>query len=251
VRELLVEMSVDLQAARALTYFTSFNVDLEIGTARSLEGGPAVDEAERRRLQQEGRRLKRINAMLTPMSKYFASEVSMRVANSAVAVLGGSGYMRDYPIERHLRDSRITTIYEGTSQLQVVAALSGVVSGLAHSLIEELLNRAWPEPAAPHAEQVRLGLALLDEAVEFAKQARGNAYLDLYGRKLVDMACTLVIAALLCEHAAAGERKLPVVKRWLSVKMPELRMNRDLVCSGDEAVLGEFEALAGAFTPAL
>jgi hypothetical protein len=182
------------------------------------------------------------------MSKYFASEMSMRAANSAVAVLGGSGYMKDYPIERHLRDSRITTIYEGTSQLQVVAALSGVVSGLARSLIEELLKRSWPKPVAPYAEQVRLGLALLDEAVEFAKQAGGNAYLDLYGRKLVDMACTLIIAALLCEHATAGERKLALVKRWVSVKMPELRMNRDLVCSGDEAVLGQFEALAGGST---
>ena len=55
--------------------------------------------------------------MLTPMSKYYASEMSMRVANDADPVLGGSGYMKDYPAERHLRDARITTIYEGTSQL--------------------------------------------------------------------------------------------------------------------------------------
>src|SRR5512136_3500003 len=85
VRELLVDMSVDLQAARALTYHASFSVDLETGTARAIEGRAAGDE-DGRRLQQEARWLKRVNAMLTPMSKYLASEMSMRVANGAVAV---------------------------------------------------------------------------------------------------------------------------------------------------------------------
>ncbi len=245
VRELLVDMSVDLQAARALTYYTSFCVDLEVGALRKLEGGEHQAEGDRSRLQQEARRLKRVNGMLTPMSKYYASEMSMRVANSAIAVLGGSGYMKDYPVERLLRDSRITTIYEGTSQLQVVAALGGVTSGLAHALVEELLNREWPQPVVEQVDQVRGGLALLDEAVAFAKGQRGTGYLELYGRKIVDMACTLVIAALLCGYAAVSERKLAVAQRFLATKLPELRMNMELVCSGDEAVITGFEALAG------
>jgi alkylation response protein AidB-like acyl-CoA dehydrogenase len=245
VRELLVDMSVDLQAARALTYHTSFCVDLEVGALRKLEGGEHHAEGDRSRLQQEARRLKRVNGMLTPMSKYYASEMSMRVANSAIAVLGGSGYMKDYPVERLLRDSRITTIYEGTSQLQVVAAVGGVISGLAHALVEELLNQAWPQPVVEQVDQVRGGLALLDEAVAFAKGQRGTGYLELYGRKIVDMACTLVIAGLLCGYAAVSERKLAVAQRFLATKLPELRMNMDLVCSGDEAVITRFEALAG------
>jgi alkylation response protein AidB-like acyl-CoA dehydrogenase len=250
VRELLVDMSVDLQAARALTYFTSFCVDLEVGTLRRIEGAGAVPEEEARRLQFEARRLRRINGMLTPMSKYYASEMSMRVANTAVAVLGGSGYMKDYPVERHLRDSRITTIYEGTSQLQVVAALAGVSSGLTHALVEELLERPWPETMAAQVERVREGLALLGEAVAFAKGHGGTGYLDLVGRKVVDMACTLIIGALLCGQASASERKAAVAERWLAVKVPELRMNRDLVCSGDQAVMTHFEALAGGAAPA-
>jgi hypothetical protein len=246
VRELLVDMSVDLQAARGLTYYTSFCVDLEVGALRRLEGGEHHAEGDRSRLQQEARRLKRVNGMLTPMSKYYASEMSMRVANSAIAVLGGSGYMKDYPVERFLRDSRITTIYEGTSQLQVVAALAGVTSGLAHALVEELLNRTWPQPVAEQVDQVRVGLALLDEAVAFAKGQRSTGYLELYGRKIVDMACTLIIAGLLCGYGAVSERKLTVAQRFLAAKLPELRMNRELICSGDEAVITRFEALAGA-----
>ena len=70
-----------------------------------------------------------MNGMLTPMSKYYCSEMGIRVAYTAIQVLGGSGYMKDYAAERFLRDARITTIYEGTSQLQVVAAVRGVTSG--------------------------------------------------------------------------------------------------------------------------
>jgi alkylation response protein AidB-like acyl-CoA dehydrogenase len=245
VRELLVDMSVDLQAARALTYYASFSVDLETGTVRAIEGRAAGDD-ESRRLLREVRWRKRVNAMLTPMSKYVASEMSMRVANGAVAVLGGSGYMKDYSVERHLRDSRITTIYEGTSQLQVVAAMGGVVGGTARTLVEDLLERAWPEAVAPLAEQVRVGLGLLDEAVGFAKEHQGAGYLGLYSRRIVDMACTLIVAALLCGQAAAKERKVATARRWLAAKLPELRMNREMVCSGDELVMTEFDALAGA-----
>jgi alkylation response protein AidB-like acyl-CoA dehydrogenase len=63
--------------------------------------------------------------MLTPMSKYYCSEMSCSIAYDAVQVLGGSGYMKDYPAERYARDARITTIYEGTSQLQILAASRG------------------------------------------------------------------------------------------------------------------------------
>ena len=60
------------------------------------------------------------------------------------------------------------------------------------------------------------------------------------------MACTLIIAALLCGQAAASERKLAAARRWLAAKLPELRMNKELVCSGDELVMTQFDALAGA-----
>ena len=141
----------------------------------------------------------------------------MRVANSAVAVLGGSGYMKDYAVERHLRDSRITTIYEGTSQLQVVAAMSGVAAGVAGTLVEELLDRTWPGNVIPLVERVQAGQALVEEAAAFAKRS-GNGYLDLYSRKVVDMACAVLIGALLCDQAAASERKLLVARRWLAAE---------------------------------
>ena len=245
VRELLVDMSLDLQAARALTYHASYGVDLESGVLARLHDAGERPEEETRRLQQDARRLRRANAMLTPMSKYLASEMSMRVANSAVAVLGGSGYMRDYAVERHLRDSRITTIYEGTSQLQVVAAMGGIAAGTARAVVEELLDRTWPGHVIPLVERVSEGMGLVEDAVAFAKRHQGDGYIELYGRRVMDMACTVIVAALLCAQAAASERKLPAARRWLAAKMPEVEMNARLVCSGDDSVITQFDALAG------
>ena len=265
VRELLVNMSLDLQAARALTYHAAFCVDLELGALKKLELGDsgALSAEQKKALRNSSRKYKVYNKMLTPMSKYYASEMSMRVCNDSMAVLGGSGYMKDYPVERHLRDSRITTIYEGTSQLQVVAAVAGVISGTAKECVEELIaqpsrapgpGHAWPADVAPLIQQIRQGLALLDEAVAFTKAQPGGSYRDLYARKLVDMGVYLVVAALFCDQGAdtpagapqaGGEKKKAVAKRWLADKLPQIRMLKEQVCSGDQSIVSDFQTLAG------
>jgi alkylation response protein AidB-like acyl-CoA dehydrogenase len=247
VRELLTDMNVDLQAARALTYHAAFCVDMERGIEARLGAGLGPDTAAAARLRAEGRRYRNFNKMLTPMAKYHASEMSMRVANSAMAVLGGSGYMKDYAVERHLRDSRITTIYEGTTQLQVIAAVAGVTSGTAAEAVEELLARqhAWPAELQPLTAQVREGLTLLDEAIASLKARQdGNACRDLHARRLVDMAVFTLIGALLCDQAAARAGKLPVARRWLADKLPRMRMLRERVASGEQLALTDFESLA-------
>ena len=245
VRELIVDMSVDLQAARALTYYSAYNVDIENSALRKMEFGNP-EPSEKKALKRASRTYKRINSLLTPMSKYYCSEMSMRVANGSVAVLGGSGYMKDYPVERHLRDSRITTIYEGTSQLQVLAAVRGVAAGSAATVVESILEgKDWSDEIKPLIGQIKEGTALMTEAAEFAKEQGGGEYLDLYGRKLVDMACTLVIGSIFCDHARTSEKKFAVAKRWLAWKMPELRTFKEMVCSGDKSVISDFEILAG------
>ena len=246
VRDLLVDMSVDLQAARALTYYAAFCVDLERGLERRLEAKLDSDPEAVKRVRNESRKYKNVNKILTPMAKYYASEMSMRVANSAMAVLGGSGYMKDYPVERLVRDSRITTIYEGTSQLQVVAAIGGVMNGGLAEIVGEVLGaRDWPAAVAPLAAQVREGLAALEAAVAYVKERPdSNTYRDLYARKLVDMAIDLLVGALFCGQAAAGERKLAVARRWIGERLPQVRALKERVCSGETLTLTDFEALA-------
>ena len=153
VAELVTDMNIDVQAARALTYETAKICDRENNNLRVLELGTRPLEAdEEKRRKKLSRELKRINGMLTPLSKYYASEMCVRVTHNTIQVLGGSGYMRDYPAERYLRNARITTIYEGTSQLQVVAACRGVASGVFESYIAEHESQGVRRPAVGAAE---------------------------------------------------------------------------------------------------
>ncbi|KKK90499.1 hypothetical protein LCGC14_2722380 [marine sediment metagenome] len=93
--------------------------------------------------------------------------------------------------------------------------------------------------------EITQGLATLDECIEFVKAQPGIQYRDLYARKLVDIAVYLIIASLLADQATVSEKKLAVAKYWLSWRMPEIRMFKEQICSGEDAVVHDFEVLAG------
>ena len=232
IRELLADMSADVQAARALSYYASKCVDLENGLTRRFERQKGTPEAMATRSRMK--RYAAFNKMLTPMAKYFASEMSMRVSNGAVAVLGGSGYMKDYPCERYLRDSRITTIYEGTSQLQVIAAVAGVASLAVKDVVADIVDGIEPDDdlKAKLAAVMTLN-AELENAVAFAKaHPQGKAYMDLSARKLVDAGIAIVVGALFVRMAAKCEAKRATLEHWLAERFPEARAALAKVMSG-------------------
>lgn len=242
VRDLLSGMSVDVQASRTLAYYAAKCVDMETGLSRAFDKAKGTPEAPalRTRMKLYGG----FNKMLTPMAKYFASEMSMRVSNGAVAVLGGSGYMKDYPVERYLRDARITTIYEGTSQLQVVAAIAGVTGGLVAAVINDILGEGW---SSAHPRMAAL-LSLLDEAIAYVKgREDAKDYHDLSARRLVDAGIALVVAALfvkLEEKGVAGKHE--ALWYWLNVEFPRVRAGLEVVKGGYAGAVTDFEALAPA-----
>ena len=201
VRDMLVEMKIDLEAARALTYETAWTVDLRYAALRRLEFGEVTDKALKKELKNQDRKYKRLADMLTPMSKYYASEMSNRVTYDAVQVLGGSGYMKDYPVERHARDARITSIYEGTSQLQIIAAVRGVCNGTAEKLLLEMEEYSYPDELFELVAILREGRIELAEAIKLVKEQGGAEYMDLHGRKLVDSAIMLIVGHLFLRQA--------------------------------------------------
>ena len=249
VREMLTDMYVDLCAARALTYHASFNVDISYGLQKKMDSSETTPE-EKKAIKGDHRKYRKIANMLTPMAKYWASEMCMRVANTAMSVMGGNGYMKDYPVERLWRDSRITSIYEGTSQMQIVAAVGAVTSGVVDIHLDDLLNRDWPQDIAPFIERIREGKALLNEAVSYVKEKDDPNYRRLYSRKLTDMAIFLIVGCLLCDQAKHSEARRIVAEQWLNWRLPELKMNHERILSGAELPLTEFEALTGK-TPVL
>ena len=227
LRELMSTMSVELQASRALTYYAAKNVDLETGWNRKGD-------------RKQAKHYAAFNKMLTPMAKYYGSEMSMRNAQGAIAVLGGSGFMKDYPCERYLRDSRIATIYEGTSQLQVVAAIAGVMGGLVHDVIDDILGEGW---SAHHPRMTKL-LAALDSAVEYVKgREDSKLYHDLSARKLVDTGITLVVAALFVKLSEKIPEKKAALEFWLNMEFPRVRGELEKVMGGYTGSTVEFETI--------
>ena len=245
VAEMVTDMQVAIEAARTLTYETCRVCDHENNNLRILEWGGELDKDETKRRTKLSRSLKRINSMLTPMSKYYASEMCCSVANDSLQVLGGSGYMRDYPVERYFRDSRITTIYEGTSQLQVMAASRGVTSGTLDTYLARFLEVQYDDPLLAELKQKLLaGQARLAEAIKFVK-AKSASYLDLSARRLVDGGIALIVGHLFLAQGVENERKKRVARRYIDVQMTTLEMNFQRIFSGDSAPLDEYELLAG------
>jgi alkylation response protein AidB-like acyl-CoA dehydrogenase len=246
VAEMVTDMRIAIEAARALTYETSRICDFENNYLRFTETcAEHLDPSELKQYKKELRSLKRLNSLLTPMSKYYASEMCCRVADTALQVLGGSGYMQDYAAERHLRDARITTIYEGTSQLQVVAAERGVTSGTFEKFVEDLEDTTYQLEMLENlkAELIE-GKQELLKAVEFVK-TQPSSYLDLVGRRLVDAAIIVIVGHLLLGQAVKDERKQRVARRFIRSGLPALRMYCEQILARDTSALDEYAMLAG------
>ena len=244
VADMLVEMRTWLEASRELTYEASRVVDHDIGTLKRLELGKP-DAAEKERLKHDQRKYKRLASLLTPLCKYHAAEMAMKVASDAIQVLGGSGYMKDYPVERHYRDARITTIYEGTSQLQVVGAIGGILSGVADKYIEELAQEkpaAGFEPVAEKLAQIRRFLA---KCIEYLKAKKDNEYNDLCARKLVDMTTDVIIGHLFLRHAPHDERKAAMAHRWAAQALARSKASAELISGDERTTLSRYDVIVG------
>jgi alkylation response protein AidB-like acyl-CoA dehydrogenase len=271
VRDMLIDMKLAIEAGRALLYDASRVVDLAISYDSQIEKNPPEDKDASKKLKENARIYKRYAGMLTPMSKYYCSEMCNRVAYDSIQVLGGSGYMRDYACERHARDARITTIYEGTSQLQVVAAVRGVCSGTAEKYFAELAAQEYDPQVGDLLKKLAEGTEQLKAAIEFTK-AQGNEYMDLYGRALVDVAIDLLNGYLLCGQAStkvemdvrvAGilpavrgrdaldttmpmkQRKALLARRYVEKNAPKIKTLTDLIRQGNKSSFTDYEALIG------
>ena len=244
VADMLVEMRTWLEASRELTYEASRVVDHDIGTLKRLELGKP-DPAEKDRLKHDQRKYKRLAALLTPLCKYHAAEMAMKVASDAIQVLGGSGYMKDYPVERHYRDARITTIYEGTSQLQIVGAIGGILSGLADKYIEELAQEKPASGFEPVAEKLAQIRQFLTKSIEYLKARKDNEYKDLCARKLVDMATDVIIGHLFLRHAPHDERKAAMAHRWAAQALARTKASAELITGDERTTLSRYDVIVG------
>ena len=200
VYDMLGNMKARLDASRSLLYETARNVDMSYQFA---------DLARERTLLPEEREESKVFSKkadaLTPLIKGMGSEIANINAYDAVQVHGGSGYMRDYLCERLYRDARITSIYEGTTQLQVVAAIRYATSGFYSQLLGEYLAVEIPGSLHPLHERVAVMAARYNEALETVAAQDNQEALDFLSRRIYEMAAYCIMAALLLGDAASDE----------------------------------------------
>ncbi len=200
VYEMIGTMKARLDAARSLLYETARNVDMSYQFA---------DLARERTLTPEERTESKLFSKkadaLTPLIKGMGSEIANMNAYDAVQVHGGSGYMRDYLCERLYRDARITSIYEGTTQLQVVAAIRYAASGYYKELLDEYLAIDVPEQLKPLRERIMSMAESYRAALERVQVLESQEALDFLARRIYEMAAYTIMASLLMRDAVADE----------------------------------------------
>lgn len=200
VAEMLATMKAKLDAMRSLLYQTSRYVDLY----KTLE----EIAKERKLLPEERAEMKKYSKMadsFTPLSKGLGSEFCNQNAYDCVQIHGGSGYMKDYTCERLYRDARVTNIYEGTTQMQVIAAIRYVTSGYYASVMQEYAETLVAKSMQPLLQQLNLLQERYVAAVNRVVEWQSQEAIDLLGRKLVEMAGCIIMGYLLLQDASANE----------------------------------------------
>ena len=232
IYSMLSSMKCKLTAARALLYETTRMVDLRSVYTHIVEHGEPTPEQRQLKKYYE-----RAAAQLTPMCKALCTETANQIAYDTIQIHGGTGYMRDFNAERYYRDARITNIYEGTTQLQVVAAIGGVVQRHIDTRMSELADLITGEKQqALKAELLGL-LERQREAVKFVSAKKNPAYHDLMARNLVEMETIIFVGLLLLRDSCICEDRFAVAERYILDGIHEFDLRFAQVTSGDEKLI--------------
>ncbi|HPO07890.1 MAG TPA: acyl-CoA dehydrogenase family protein, partial [bacterium] len=215
VRNMLAEMKTQIEAARALNMRTAVEVDLDRYLGDQLESGKITERERLDELKARHIHAKRCAAMLTPMSKLLATEMCQYVTTTAIQVHGGSGYMKDYPVERYFRDARITNIYEGTSELQVVAAILGVTSGTLMKFLSDLDKPVDGKVDPDLLDALRDHVKKMEKSIAEYNQ-QDEAFRQLYARDLVDNAMETIVSYLFLNASRHTEHKKVIARRYVT-----------------------------------
>ena len=199
VYDMLALMKAKLDAGRALLYQCARYVDIY----KALD-----DIARERKLTPEERKeqknFSKLADSLTPLAKGMNSEYCNQNTYDAIQIHGGSGFMMDYPIQRYYRDARITSIYEGTTQLQVVAPIRYVTNGSYLAQAREFEQAEVSEAMKPLVARAKAMADKLEEATARVKEAGDAAFHDICARHLVEMAADVIMLHLLIHNATAN-----------------------------------------------
>lgn len=237
IYEMLSNMEAKLHGIRSVLYETARFADV-YKTYYHISKERALDKEERNEMKE----YQKLADIYTPLQKLFASEYANEITYDALQIHGGSGFMKDYPIQRLVRDARITNIYEGTSQLQVVAAIRGVTTGQYAKHIREVYEKA---EIAPETEYLREQLKGMTEQLETATQTIGEVgnteYTDFHARRLVEMAGYTIIGYLLLLDAQRAPRFMKSAEIFIKYGQAKVCAHASFIANFNPDQLGMYK----------
>lgn len=200
VYDMLSRMKAKLDAGRSLLYQTARYVDIY----------KALEDIQRdRKLTSEERvemkKYTRLADAFTPLAKGMNSEYANQNAYDAISVHGGSGFIMEYKCQRLYRDARIFSIYEGTTQMQVVAAIRYIMNGTYLNIMREMIEQPVSEALIPLRQRVEVMLSQYEESIAFVKDANCQETQDFLARRLYNMTANLVMSLLILDDATKAE----------------------------------------------
>ena len=215
VYEMLTNMKIRIDALRSLLYETTRFVDIfkayeEVMKDRKLE------KEERMEMKHYGK----LSNVFTPLIKLTASEACNTIAYDSLQIHGGTGFMKDFPIERLYRDARITSIYEGTTQLQAVAAIKGVTTGV---FLEQI--KSYDQQVSDKNCEIRTKLHKMTEDFESISQRVSDfasvELVDFHSRRLVEMAGNIIMGYLLVLNSQKEEKFAKTARLFVNLVRSE------------------------------
>lgn len=196
VYDMLSRMKAKLDAGRSILYMTARYVDI-YKTLEDISRERKLTAEER----QELKKYSRLADAFTPIAKGMNSEYVNQNAYDAIQVHGGSGFIMEYKCQRLYRDARIFSIYEGTTQLQVVAAIRYITNGTYLGIIKEMLGNEVAEDLKPLQERVAKMAGLYEMAVNYVKELGCQEAHDFLARRLYDMTGDIIMSLLILDDA--------------------------------------------------
>lgn len=196
VYDMLSRMKAKLDAGRSLLYCCARYVDIY----KALED-IARDTKLTPEERQEMKKYTRLADAFTPLAKGMNSEYANQNAYDAISIHGGSGFIMEYKCQRLFRDARIFSIYEGTTQLQVVAAIRYITNGTYLSIIKEMLENEVSDDLKPLKERVAKLVELYEAAINKVKESNDQAVHDFLARRLYNMTGDIVMSLLILDDA--------------------------------------------------
>jgi alkylation response protein AidB-like acyl-CoA dehydrogenase len=246
VKSMLVRMTIFIQSARALLYRTCAMIDMTEALKDYLGTERGAQDPNRATLEEEVEHNTQLIRFFTPLCKYYATELSNEVTRSGIQVHGGIGYMAESPAAHYHCDSIITTIYEGTSEIQASFALKEMGKGALFATLDRLRDELAPlRPEYP--EPVDLVCKAINEWIgESIPALMGNPqYALLNAKRISEMVIDVVVSVELLSQGRVSEYKRAVATSFIHRRMLQVEMNARRIRGGDATRLDRFDRILG------